>query len=215
MAKKIFFFTTAIFLLQMAASAQALNEWVNQKSTQKKYLLQQIAALQVYINYAKKGYNIVSGGINTIRDIKKGDLNLHNTFFSSLKTINPKISRYAKVADIISYQVRIIKLARQTLQSIKEANQFSVEEIEYCKKVLDALLDDCIQSVTELLEIITPDKLQMTDDERLVRIDKLYGDMQDKFTFCNVMSEDIGLLALQRLSEQIEINRSKLIKGIK
>jgi hypothetical protein len=215
MAKKIFFFTTAIFLLQMAASAQALNEWVNQKSTQKKYLLQQIAALQVYINYAKKGYNIVSGGINSIRDIKKGDLNLHNTFFSSLKTINPKISRYAKVADIISYQVRIIKLARQTLQSIKEANQFSVEEIEYCKKVLDALLDDCIQSVTELLEIITPDKLQMTDDERLVRIDKLYGDMQDKFTFCNVMSEDIGLLALQRLSEQIEINRSKLINGIK
>ena len=205
----------AIGLYIGPVSAQTVNEWVNQKSTQKKYLLQQIAALQVYINYAKKGYNIVSGGINTIRDIKKGDLNLHNTFFSSLKTINPKISRYSKVADIISYQVRIIKLARQTLQSIREANQFSVEEIEYCKMVLDALLDDCIQSITELIEIITPDKLQMTDDERLVRIDKLYLDMQDKFTFSNVMSEDISLLALQRVSEQIEINRSKLINGIK
>ena len=204
---------TALYVC--GASAQTVNEWVNQKFTQKKYLLQQIAALQVYINYAKKGYNIVSGGINTIRDIKKGDLNLHNTFFSSLKTINPKISRYSKVADIISYQVRIIKLARQTLQSIREANQFSVEEIEYCKMVLDALLDDCIQSITELIEIITPDKLQMTDDERLVRIDKLYLDMQDKFTFSNVMSEDISLLALQRLSEQIEINRSKRINGIK
>ena len=205
----------AIGLYIGPVSAQTVNEWVNQKSTQKKYLLQQIAALQVYINYAKKGYNIVSGGINTIRDIKKGDLNLHNTFFSSLKTINPKISRYSKVADIISYQVRIIKLARQTLQSIREANQFSVEEIEYCKMVLDALLDDCIQSITELIEIITPDKLQVTDDERLVRIDKLYLDMQDKFTFSNVMSEDISLLALQRLSEQIEINRSKRINGIK
>ena len=204
---------TALYVC--GASAQTVNEWVNQKSTQKKYLLQQIAALQVYINYAKKGYNIVSGGINTIRDIKKGDLNLHNTFFSSLKTINPKISRYAKVADIISYQVRIIKLARQTLQSIREANQFSAQEIEYCKKVLDALLDDCIQSITELIEIITPDKLKMTDDERLVRIDKLYLDMQYKFTFSNVMSEDISLLALQRLSEHIEINRSKLINGIK
>jgi hypothetical protein len=213
--KKIMLLAIATVLCVYGVSAQTVNEWVNQKSTQKKYLLQQIAALQVYISYAKKGYNIVSGGINTIRDIKKGDLNLHNTFFSSLKTINPKISRYAKVADIISYQVRIIKLARQTLQSIKEANQFSVEEIEYCKKVLNALLDDCIQSVTELLEIITPDKLQMADDERLVRIDKLYVDMQDKFTFCNVMSEDIGLLALQRLSEQTEINRSKLINGIK
>ena len=76
----------AIGLYIGPVSAQTVNEWVNQKSTQKKYLLQQIAALQVYINYAKKGYNIVSGGINTIRDIKKGDLNLHNTFFSSLKT---------------------------------------------------------------------------------------------------------------------------------
>lgn len=205
--------TTVLFVC--GALAQTVNEWVNQKSTQKKYLLQQIAALQVYINYAKKGYNIVSGGINTIRDIKKGDLTLHNTFFSSLKTINPKISRYAKVADIISYQVRIIKLARQTLQSIREAKQFSVEEIEYCKKVLDVLLDDCVQTITELLDIITPDKLQMTDDERLGKIDKLYLDMQDKFTFCNVMSEDISLVALQRLSEQIEINRSKLINGIK
>lgn len=205
----------AIVLCIGSMSAQTFDEWFNQKSTQKKYLLQQIAALQVYINYAKKGYNIVSGGINTIRDIKKGDLNLHNTFFSSLKTINPKIGRYVKVADIISYQVRIIKLARQTLQSVREANQFSAEEIEYCKKVLGALLDDCIQAITELIEIITPDKLQMTDDERLVRIDKLYLDMQDKFTFCNVMSEDIGLLALQRLSEQIEINRSKLINGSK
>lgn len=213
--KKIMLLAITTVLFVCGALAQTVNEWVNQKSTQKKYLLQQIAALQVYINYAKKGYNIVSGGINTIRDIKKGDLTLHNTFFSSLKTINPKISRYAKVADIISYQVRIIKLARQTLQSIREAKQFSVEEIEYCKKVLDVLLDDCVQTITELLDIITPDKLQMTDDERLGKIDKLYLDMQDKFTFCNVMSEDISLVALQRLSEQIEINRSKLINGIK
>lgn len=215
MKKSLILFTAVIIFLQTTASAQTMDEWVNQKSTQKKYLLQQIAALHIYIGYAKKGYNIVSGGVNTIRDIKKGDLNLHNTFFSSLKTINPKISRYAKVADIISYQVRIIKLIRQTLQSIREANQFSVQEIEYCKKVLDALLDDCIQSVTDLLIIITPDKLQMTDNERLTRIDKLYLDMQDKFTFCNVISEDISLLALQRLTEQIEINRSKLINGIK
>jgi len=213
--KKITLLSVIAAFLFNAVNAQTINEWVNQKSTQKKYLLQQIAALQVYIGYAKKGYNIVSGGINTIRDIKKGDLNLHNTFFNSLKTINPKISRYTKVADIISYQVRIIKLARQTLQSIRDANQFSAEEIEYCKKVLDALLDDCIQSITELFDIITPDKLQMTDDERLGKIDKLYLDMQGKFTFCNVMSEDISLLALQRLTEQIEINRSKLINGIK
>jgi hypothetical protein len=213
--KKIILLSVIAALIFSKLNAQAVNELLNQKSTQKKYLLQQIAALQVYIGYAQKSYNIVSSGIHTIRDIKKGDFNLHNTFFNSLKSINPKISRYAKVADIITYQIRIIKLTKQTLQSIREANQFTLGEMEYCKKVFDALLDDCVESIDELLTVITPDKLTMKDNERLTRIDKLYLDMQDKFTFCNVMSEDIGILALQRMSEKIEINQSKLINGIK
>jgi hypothetical protein len=213
--KKIILLLVIAALLFSELNAQTLNELFRQKASQRKYLLQQIAALQVYIGYAKKGYNIVSGGINTIRDIKKGELNLHNTFFNSLKSINPKISRYAKVVDIITYHIRIIKLAKQTLQSIREANQFTAEEVEYCKKVFDTLLDDCVESIDELLAVITPDKLTMKDNERLTRIDKLYLDMQDKFTFCNVMSEDIGILAVQRMSEKIEINQSKLINGIK
>lgn len=213
--KQIILLLVATTLLLSESKAQTFNEWFNQKSTQRKYLLQQIAALQVYIGYAKKGYNIVSSGINTIRDIKKGEFNLHNTFFNSLKSINPKISRYAKVADIITYQVQIIKLAKQTLQSIREANQFTAEEAEYCKKVFDAVLDDCVESIDELLAVITPDKLTMKDNERLGRIDKLYTDMQDKFTFCSVMSEDIGILALQRMDDRMEIKTSKLINGIK
>lgn len=196
-------------------TAQTASEWFNQQSTQKKYLLQQIAALQVYISYAKKGYNIVSSGLNTIRDIKKGDLNIHNAFFNSLKAVNPKIARYQKVADIISYQLRIIKQAKQTIAYIRESNQFTQEEIEYNKKVFDFLLLECIESINQLVSIIAPGELEMKDNERLIRIDKLYADMQDKYTFCTVMSEDMALLAAQRMGEYVEIEKSKIINGIK
>ena len=54
----------------------------------------------------------------------------------------------------------------------------------------------------------------MKDDERLKRIDGLYADIQDKYSFACSFSEDMGLLALQRLGEQMEINRSKLIYGL-
>lgn len=40
--------------------AQTWDEWFNQKSTQKKYLLQQIAAFEAYLSYAKKGYDIAN-----------------------------------------------------------------------------------------------------------------------------------------------------------
>ena len=74
-----------------SGSAQTFAEWFNQKATQRKYLIQQIAALQVYIGYVSKGYSIAKNGLNTIRDIKRGDFNLHNSYLTSLVTVNPKI----------------------------------------------------------------------------------------------------------------------------
>ena len=198
-----------------SANAQIWAEWFQQKQTQKKYLLQQIAALRVYINYTKKGYDIASKGINTVQNIKKGDFNLHEEFLTSLRNVNPKISKYAKVADIISYQVRIIHLTKQSIQGIRDTKQFTTGELDYCKGVFDILLEECVKTIDELLMVITSNQLEMKDDERLKRVDKLYMDMQDKYSFCSSFCEEMGSLSVQRLSEQIEIDRSKLINGLK
>lgn len=212
---KVLLLSITLYLVAHSSNAQTFDEWFNQKATQKKYLLQQIAALQVYLGYAKKGYNIATSGINTIRNIKNGDFNLHRDFFNRLKNVNPAIRRYAKVADIIAYQAKIIKQAKVTLQQIRATKQFTEAELDYCKQVFDTLLDECIKTVEELILVTTSGELEMKDDERLKRIDGLYADVQDKYSFACSFSEDMGLLAVQRLGEQMEINRSKLINGIK
>ncbi len=56
----------ATVLLFQSANAQTWDEWFKQKKTQKKYLVQQIAALRVYLDYLKKGYTVVHNGLNTI-----------------------------------------------------------------------------------------------------------------------------------------------------
>lgn len=213
--KRILLLATVGLFAFHSSTAQTTDEWLNQKATQKKYLLQQIAALQVYLGYAKKGYTIVTSGVNTIRNIKNGDYNLHRDFFSRLKNVNPAISRYVKVADIIAYQVKIIKQTKGTLQQIKETKQFAEAELDYCKQVFENLLDECIKTVEELILVTTSGELELKDDERLKRIDRLYADVQDKYSFTCAFSEDMGILAVQRLGEQMEINRSKLINGIK
>lgn len=212
---KTSFLLMSLYLFALSAKTQTTDEWLNQSSTQKKYLLQQIAALQVYLGYAKKGYNIVTGGVNTIRNIKNGDLNLHRDFFNRLKNVNPAIHRYAKVADIIAYQVKIIKQTKIVLTQIRETKQFTEAELNYCKQVFDTLLDECIKTVEELILVTTSEELEMKDDERLKRIDGLYADVQNKYSFTCSFSEDMGLLAVQRLGEQMEINRSKIINGVK
>ena len=202
-------------VFSILANAQTLAEWTQQKKTQIQYLLDQIAANKVSIDYLEKGYEIAKTGLNTIQNIKKGDFNLHLDFFGSLEIVNPKIKTYTRVADIIAYQVRIVKNISTTIKNLKESGQFNTNELDYSKAVFENLLDECVKNVDELYIVITSGALQMTDDERIKRIDQLYTDMLDKYSFSQSFSEERSILAMQRLGEQLEIKFSKQLNGVK
>ncbi len=212
--KKILLF---LLLVSVAGGlqAQTFAEWFNQKQTQKKYLLQQIAALQVYIGYAKKGYKIAKEGLTTIGGFTRGEFNLHTDYFNSLKSVNPEIRRYAKVADIITLQIKIVQNYNRTSRQIKSSDAFSNDEQAYVSRVFGRLLDDCDKTLDELITITTNSKLEMKDNERIDRIDKLYLDMQDKFTFSQSFSNDAKSLAASRLKEKTDVQTSRVLQGIK
>lgn len=212
--KKIVVLMGCLFV-SMAINAQTWDEWFRQKKTQKKYLLQQIAALKVYADYAQKGYEIAGKGVNMVRKIKDGDFGLHSIFFSSLKSINPAISKYARIADIIAYQLQIIKESKRTLRATLEANQFTAKEFDYCKRVLDHLLDECAKTMNDLLMLITQNELDMSDDERIKNIDRIYLEMKEHYSFCFSFSEEMNLLAVQRMLDQREILLSQKLNGFK
>lgn len=207
---KKFTLVIVLFSFQMLY-AQNWNEWFEQKKTQKKYLLQQIAALKIYLGYLEKGYDIANKGLKTIHEIKKGDFDLHSQFFNSLKLVNPNIQKWAKVADIITYELRIIKIAKENIGSMKANGRFTNEELDYCKMVFDNLLFECLGNIDELVMITTSGELEMKDDERMKRIDQFYEDMRDKYSFTCSFSNDISLLSFQRMDEQSAIDHSRLI----
>ncbi|MDQ1166374.1 hypothetical protein [Flavobacterium sp. SORGH_AS_0622] len=71
---------TAVILITLFV----FNQGMSGQAKQRKELILQIAALQVYIDYAKKGYSAVSKGLNFIGDARKGEVNLHSDYFTSL-----------------------------------------------------------------------------------------------------------------------------------
>ena len=148
-----------------SVSAQTFDEWFHQKKTQIKYLLQQIAANEVYIDYLRKGYKIAESGLNTINDIKHGDFNLHNDYFNSLKTVDPKVRGMAEVAGIFMFQDQIIKQVTYAGQRIKLSDQFTSSEIKYVQSVFNHLLDECTKDVNALTDVVTSGDITMTDDD--------------------------------------------------
>jgi hypothetical protein len=197
------------------AKAQTFGEWFQQKKTQKKYLLQQIAGLQLYIGCIKKGYSIAQKGLTTISDFKSGEFHLHSDYFNSLTNVNPLVKNYSKVADIIFYQIQIVQTYRQAYKRIKKSNAFTPNEIAYMNRVFGRLIDDCYAAIDELIIVTTSGKLEMTDDARIERIDALYEEMEDKYSFLKSFSGETIAVADARAKEKNDVEDGRLIYGVK
>ena len=204
--------TLLIILLTAMATvtrAQTWNEVFKQKETQKKYIIQQIAAMKLYAGYLKKGYDIANKGINSIKDISKGEFDLHQSFFTSLKMVNPAIAGNSKIAQVIAWQMTISK----DLFALNSRTELPPSDKSYIRQVRLKVMKECEQDMEELLLVITQGKLEMKDDERINRLDKVYVSMKDKYQFTQSFSNQVKTLSLQKEQEERNNEASKKLYG--
>lgn len=168
---------TIAFLVSMQATghAQLLKEWLKQKQTQREYLLQQIAALRVYGTYLKKGYKFVKDGTGLISDFTGGEFNLHRDYFNSLENVNPELLKSGKVEAILAMQQDMESQRTNARSKINPSEYFSAAEKQAIRRYLDNLENSCDTELEELMMVLTDGKLELTDDERIERIGKLYA----------------------------------------
>lgn len=197
------------------SQAQTFDEWFRQQKTQKKYLVQQIAALKVYLGYVQEGYAIAHEGLRAIINSKKGDLELHGNFFHSLKNVNIKVSGYAKVADIITFQLQIMLVCQAVEELIGTIGLFTTAERKSIFQGVNAALDVCSTTITELSAVLTPGRMALKDNERLARIETLYVSMQEAYARVQHFAGNIKIFALQRVKEKNDVQTSSSQHGVK
>jgi valyl-tRNA synthetase len=76
------------------------------------------------------------------------------------------------------------------------------------------LFDKSLQSLDELLMVITANNLRMSDDERFAAIDKIFNDMEDKLSFLRNFNHSTTVLAMQRGKETIDTKLSQQLYGV-
>jgi hypothetical protein len=197
------------------SNCQTFEEWFKQKKTQKKYLIEQIAALKIYLGYVHKSYSIAKKGLTTIDNIKIGDLKLHNDFFSSFKSVNPTIRNYSKVADIISFQIKIIQTYKNTYKYVKSISLYSPAEIDFIYRVYTNLINNSGEDLDELIAVITANELEMKDDERFKKIDAIYANIQDKYAFAKSFGEEAKVLSVQKAKDKNNVETIRSYYDIK
>lgn len=145
--------------------------------------IEKLAQLKSILSDMKKGYDLVSKGYGTIKDITEGNFNVHNVFLNGLLAVNPKLARYSKVPGIIESQVRILSEYKSAWSHLSSGGRFTPKELDYLSKVYANLFEESMKGLDELTMVLTASQLRMSDDERLVAIDRIYEDMNGQLTF--------------------------------
>ncbi len=177
--------------------------------------IQKLSYFKKILQNMYDGYKILHKGYSAVKDISQGNFNLHNTFLDALYEISPAVRKYKRIADIINYQLRIVKEYKAAFNQFKNDQEFTVAELEYIGKVYQNLFQQSIQGLDELAMVITAKKLRMSDDERLQAIDKIYASIEDQYSFLKDFNGNTAILSLQRKSERADLKMSKSIHGLK
>ncbi|MGN6601085.1 MAG: TerB family tellurite resistance protein [Ginsengibacter sp.] len=167
--------------------------------------VEKLAQLKTILTDMKKGYEILSGGYNTIKNISEGNFKLHDLFLNSLLQVSPTVKKYERVTDIIQAQIHIVSEYKAALKQFRLSGQFSKGEIDYITKVYSNLFNRSLQNLDDLATLIIDNKLRMTDNERLNSIDDIWKETSDELTFLRHFNNHTKILALQRAKDHNDI----------
>jgi hypothetical protein len=162
----------------------------------------------------KKGYQILSSGYNTIKDLSEGNFSLHKSFLDGLLQVSPTVKKYKRIGDIISSQLLLVKEYKLAYKRFKSDNNFTISELSYMGRVYDNLFRWSLQNLDDLATIVTANELRMSDDERLKAIDDLFADIQDKLIFLRQFNSNTTILALQRAKDKKDAATIRNIYGV-
>jgi uncharacterized coiled-coil protein SlyX len=190
--------------------AQTFAEWFSQKKTQIKYLTQQIAALERYGSYVKQGYTISQHGLGNIGEFISGEYGLHSGYYGSLKTVNPEIKSNGKADSIVRYTEQI----PGQFDHLNNLNGLDNDNRRYIAQVKTKVLDECNKDLAELQLVIADRQAQMTDNERIKRLDEIYGRMKDKYAFTQSFCNQVRMLLIQRSRELDDVQSLGRYYGI-
>jgi hypothetical protein len=193
-----------------------------QKATAQSYEVQQLlldwaklTQMKQILADMKTGYQIVSKGYTTIRDISQGNFNLHEAFLDGLWLVSPTVRKYWKIPEIINYQTSLVTEYKRAYSNYKQGGYFNPDEILYLGKVYNNLFDKSLKNLDDLTTIISDNQLRMNDDERLAAIDKIHAEMQDELVFLRTFNNNTSVLAMQRAKEHNDVNMVQQAYGIK
>lgn len=201
-----------LYLISAAlpVTAQNYQEWFQQKQTKKKYMAEQIIALQAYGTVLKKGYKVSQQGLGLIHTIKSGDYSQNKDHFQSFSNLNPELKNHSDTRQLIALAEKIQQISTQSQQQLRSRNQLNVSEESVVSHVFLNIQKETAQLLSELQTLLQNGSLSLSDSERIKRLEQIHLHMQSIYSYTVRFGLEAIQLSIHREQESNAINQVRI-----
>ncbi|MEO3402799.1 hypothetical protein AAFN85_02790 [Mucilaginibacter sp. CAU 1740] len=196
------------------AQSFSFGDLFGQQGKKKKLMAAQVGGIYTYLDALKGGYNIMHHGLDLAHELKGGTFGLHSDYFSSLEQVSPAVQQNPKGEAITKLYQELRQRLNTEIIWQKKQGLLKSNELAYLEKVSANLSKLAEQDMAELKDLLTPGKLQLTDQQRLDRLDKLYAVMKDKAAFAASFTAKTRALSQNRQRAKAENEQIRKLYGI-
>jgi hypothetical protein len=176
--------------------------------------IEKLTQMKSILSDMKTGYQIYQQGYGTIYSLSKGNFNLHSVYLNGLMAVSPGVRNYGRIAEIISIQASLVSEYKRNYKQFRQSGSFSISELNYMGDVYNKLVAETLDNIMELTNVITANKLRMSDADRIKAIDRIYTTSSDKLQFLRSFNNQGVSLSLQRSKATADNQTLKQLYGI-
>lgn len=208
MAKTVLFFLflSAVGAPRLARS-QNSSEWLRQKETELRYLREQLHSLQAFHALQQRGYDVAEKGLSRVQESAQAEHGLHQRFLRSLGEVNPALREGQALAE----GRRIVEAILAEFSLLSRADGLSAHDRPYLRQVQGAVARSCSQDWEELLRTCSPGQLELTDGERLRRMQAALLSLRSRLALTRRFARQVRQVVRIRSKSAAEAARVRLL----
>jgi hypothetical protein len=176
--------------------------------------IEKLTQMKGILSDMKTGYQIYQQGYGTISNLSKGNFDLHHVFITGLLSVSPAVRNYGRIAEILANEASLVREYKRERNLFQQSGTFTVSELSYINDVYTRLVAETLNNIEELTNIISANKLSMSDAERIKAIDRIYGTSSDQLQFLRSFNNQGVSLSLQRSKDAADTQTLKQLYGI-
>lgn len=177
--------------------------------------IEKLTQMKSILSDMKTGYQIYQQGYGTISSLAKGNFDLHSVYLNGLMAVSPGIRNYGRIAEIITIQTSLLSEYKKKYQLFRQSGSFNASELDYMGTVYSKLVAETLDNIEELTNVVTANKLRMSDADRIKAIDRIYATSSDKLQFLRSFNNQGIALSIHRSKDGGDTRTLKQLYGIK